>query len=374
MSLLSNIETMTDEEKLQALESIHNSIAQSREVQNKKITKNVELILQALKRIESDMIERVNGTSKIIEDRVKTIKDGKDGINGRDGRPGRDGKDGKDGKDGRPGRDGLPGLPGADGKDGVGVLGARIDFDGALIITLTDGNEINVGEVVAPDLAESIKVITNGGGTSQYVIDTLASLQTQISAIASLGAVSYQGTWDASTNNPTLTSGVGTKGYYYVVSASGSTNLDGNTLWGVGDWVVFNGSVWQKVDGGSTGNFTDINVSGLANFSGQLASSVMFLNASKNLATDSSFSYDGVNGRLGIGTSSPSYPLSVSASGASNTAELRDVTGSARLRFANTGVNSAAIELNRSENALIFYALGDTVERMRINNSGDVVS
>lgn len=62
------------------------------------------------------------------------------------------------------------------------------------------------------------------------------------------GALVYQGTWDASTNNPTLTSSVGTKGYYYVVSVAGSTNLDGITDWQVSDWAVFNGSVWQKVD------------------------------------------------------------------------------------------------------------------------------
>ena len=62
------------------------------------------------------------------------------------------------------------------------------------------------------------------------------------------GALVYQGTWDASTNTPTLTSSVGTKGYYYVVSVAGTTNLDGITDWQVGDWAVFNGTVWQKVD------------------------------------------------------------------------------------------------------------------------------
>ena len=35
---------------------------------------------------------------------------------------------------------------------------------------------------------------------------------------ASQGSVVYQGTWNAATNTPTLTSGVGTKGNYYVVS------------------------------------------------------------------------------------------------------------------------------------------------------------
>ena len=65
---------------------------------------------------------------------------------------------------------------------------------------------------------------------------------------AVLGALSYQGTWNASTNTPTLASGVGTKGYYYVVSVAGSTNLDGITDWKVGDWAVYSGTAWQKVD------------------------------------------------------------------------------------------------------------------------------
>ena len=79
---------------------------------------------------------------------------------------------------------------------------------------------------------------------------------------SAIGALEYQGTWNASTNTPTLTSGTGTKGAYYVVSVAGTTNLDGETLWGVGDWAVFNGTAWQKVDGGDTGNFTTLNVSG----------------------------------------------------------------------------------------------------------------
>jgi len=62
------------------------------------------------------------------------------------------------------------------------------------------------------------------------------------------GAIVYQGTWNASTNNPTLTSSVGTQGHYYVVSFAGSTNLNGITDWQVSDWAIFNGSVWEKVD------------------------------------------------------------------------------------------------------------------------------
>lgn len=80
-----------------------------------------------------------------------------------------------------------------------------------------------------------------------------------------IGALNYKGTWNASTNiNPTLASGVGTKGDYYVVSVAGSTTLDGISNWGVGDWAVFNGSVWQRVEGGADGNFVNLTASGKA--------------------------------------------------------------------------------------------------------------
>jgi len=91
-------------------------------------------------------------------------------------------------------------------------------------------------------------------------------LKTTSSTINAIGALNYKGTWNASTNSPTLTSSVGIKGDYYVVSVAGSTNLDGTTLWGVGDWAVFNGSVWQKVDGGDTTNITSLIVTSLTGY------------------------------------------------------------------------------------------------------------
>jgi hypothetical protein len=77
------------------------------------------------------------------------------------------------------------------------------------------------------------------------------------SQIPMQGDLNYQGTWNASTNTPTLTSSVGTKGYYYVVDVAGSTNLNGITDWQIGDWAIFNGSIWQKVD--NTDAVTSVN-------------------------------------------------------------------------------------------------------------------
>ena len=63
-----------------------------------------------------------------------------------------------------------------------------------------------------------------------------------------VGAVTYKGTWDADTNNPDLVTDTPTQGDYYVVNVAGNTDLDGITDWEIGDWAIYNGSVWQKVD------------------------------------------------------------------------------------------------------------------------------
>lgn len=100
---------------------------------------------------------------------------------------------------------------------------------------------------------------TKDAGVALGVATLDASGKVPVSELpaAVLGALSYQGTWDAATNTPTLTSGVGTKGYYYVVSVAGNTNLDGITDWVVGDWAVFNGTVWQQID--NTDAVTSVN-------------------------------------------------------------------------------------------------------------------
>jgi hypothetical protein len=284
---------MTEEQQKAALDSIKESVSKAKAIQKQRIGENVQVVVQALKKIESDIRSRYDDLGNKIEARVRSIKDGKDGKDGKNGANGRDGRDGSTGPMGPKGKDGLNGRDGKDGSDGVSITDAHIDFDGSLIISLSSGRTINVGEVVAPDIAEKIKVITNGGGTSQSVLDTLASLQAQIDAIDTFGAVSYQGTWNASTNTPTIVAGTGTKGYYYVVSVAGSTSIDGQSLWGVGDWIIFNGSVWQKVDGGNTANLTDLIVNTSTTLDYGTANQVQYLNASKLLVGSSNLTFNG---------------------------------------------------------------------------------
>lgn len=70
------------------------------------------------------------------------------------------------------------------------------------------------------------------------------------------GVLQFEGTWNASTNSPSLASNVGTSGDYYIVSVAGSTNLNGITDWAIGDWAVFANTTWTKVDNSQVGNMS----------------------------------------------------------------------------------------------------------------------
>lgn len=63
------------------------------------------------------------------------------------------------------------------------------------------------------------------------------------------GAYKFKGSWNATTNDPALASGVGTQGDVYRVATAGTTTVDGISSWTVGDQLGFNGAIWQKFEG-----------------------------------------------------------------------------------------------------------------------------
>ena len=59
----------------------------------------------------------------------------------------------------------------------------------------------------------------------------------------------FQGQWDASTNTPTLADGVGNAGDVYRANVAGTVDFgSGSITFGVGDWVMYSGTVWQRAD------------------------------------------------------------------------------------------------------------------------------
>lgn len=137
---------------------------------------------------------------------------------------------------------------------GVGQLGAAngvasLNASGKLTSSeLPSIQTADLGCLTTDAVAGLVPQLDSGGKISMAQIP--ASLQ---------GALNYKGTWNASTNDPALTSSTGTKGDYYIVNVAGSTTLDGISDWLVGDLVIFNrespgtgSGYWDKVSGNNS--------------------------------------------------------------------------------------------------------------------------
>ena len=239
--------------------AVNNSVSEVKQMQQRKAAENAQMVVQSLKKIDTDIRSKFDNVTNTLEKRIITIKDGRDGIDGKDGRDGKNGKDGRDGKDGKQGIQGLKGQDGIDGLDGVSVANANIDFDGSLIIALSDGREINVGEVVSSDLADKIQVIstmsTNG---AVGIKDEGSSISTGVKNINFVGAAitaTNSGddvTVNVSAGTGTVTS-VGLSGGTTGLTVTGSPITTSGTITLAGTLAVANGGTGVTTSTG-TGN------------------------------------------------------------------------------------------------------------------------
>ena len=216
----------------------------------------------------------------------------------------------------------------------------------------------------------------------------------------------FQGSWNASTNSPTLASSVGTNGEFYIVSIAGTTDLNGITNWGIGDWAIFNGTVWQRVEGGADGNFNDLtanslNVNGTATMDGLTVSNGT--NTTAIPVTSDRVSFTAGNsfiqgtgalfvqpagdlvlngtgaeimrlksGKVGIGTSSPSEKLTVAGN-----IQIEDNDGYLQFKDTNGATNNKVRRIYNSAQALYISRRNDDesleANDLVIDSSGNVL-
>lgn len=107
-----------------------------------------------------------------------------------------------------------------------------------------------------------------------------------------LGQLSYQGTWDASTSTgaPATTK---QKGDYYVCSKGGRYNPDGTQIasgvqaFAVGDWAVYNGTSWDKVDNTDAVTMVNGQIGSVQIYKGEFSDSTTYHKGDIVLGTDS---------------------------------------------------------------------------------------
>lgn len=154
------------------------------------------------------------------------------------------------------------------------------------------------------------------------------------------------GTWDADTNDPELTDngGGGTYNQYYVVSVAGSTEIDGISSWEVGDWIINNGQVWERVPAQS-------NVSSVAGKTGAISlvkDDITDFTETDYAHTTEAETIDGVKTFLELPTI-PETPV--------------EDTDAASKGYVDSGDDtlSAAIDLKADDSAVVHLAGNETV-------------
>jgi hypothetical protein len=240
----------------------------------------------------------------------------------------------------------------------------------------------------------------------------------------------YKGTWNASTNTPTLANGTGDTGDVYICNVAGTVNFGaGPITFAVGDYVIYSGTIWQR-SSGAVGTVTSVaaSITGDAigitgspiTTSGTLAlafagTSAQYINGAGNLTTfptslisgsgasgqvtffngansvtgTNNFFWDATNNRLGIGTTTPQRSIEIYNTTADNHLRLSGnapsvsmgeaVTGSIyQAKFGLVTTNGQFVSAGVAGDFVIISQTGATIigtsstEKMRVNTSGNV--
>lgn len=105
----------------------------------------------------------------------------------------------------------------------------------------------------------NITEVTNGlSSTLLGAPNGIATLDNNSKLVMSqmpISVMDYKGTYDIVTNTPNLIDGTGNQGDVYVCTTAGTRTFGpGNTITvGVGDWLIYNGTKWEKTLGNNVG-------------------------------------------------------------------------------------------------------------------------
>jgi len=239
--------------------------------------------------------------------------------------------------------------------DVKGLVTAGANATTADIVDSTDKRYVTDAESTVIDNTSGTNT---GDDTNSY---QLLSEKAQNSGYASLDSggkipvgqlpstvMEFKGTWNATTNTPTLADGTGDAGDIYLTSVAGTQNLgSGDIAFAEGDWVVYNGTIWQQsinsnavvsvnsqtgvvsLDTGDVSSIlnnryvTDLDLTNLSNLSGsntgdQDLSGLVPYGIDVDLGIYDLYT----NGNVGIGTTNPTEKLDVTGKIALNGTQL----------------------------------------------------
>jgi hypothetical protein len=105
-------------------------------------------------------------------------------------------------------------------------------------------------------LLDTYQLRSEKGNANGYAsLDSLGKVP--ISQLPS-SLMEYKGTWNASTNTPTLANGTGDTGDVYICNVAGTVNFGaGPITFAVGDYVIYSGTIWQR-SSGAVGTVTSV--------------------------------------------------------------------------------------------------------------------
>ncbi|TVZ55593.1 endosialidase-like protein [Lutibacter sp. Hel_I_33_5] len=124
----------------------------------------------------------------------------------------------------------------------------RLQYDVTINEDLAVSNNVSIGQnlnVISGTITTpSIKL--TAGATNGYFLRSDAAGNGTWQPISASQV--YKGTYNASTNSPSLSNGTGTGGDFYRVVVAGTRDFGaGNITFAVGDDVSYTGSVWEKI-------------------------------------------------------------------------------------------------------------------------------